>query len=97
MKKMTFLLIAIPLLMGACKKVNNRSMTVVKDCTGTYLRADNKDYHVCNLEATAIFANGAKVTATYKKIDKCDGSASKAFVCAMLHENEGWIEVKDIK
>lgn len=68
-------------------------MTVVRDCTGTYLRFNEKDYNVCNLEKVSSFPNGILVTATFKKIKNCTGGA----ICHMYHENEGWIQVEKIK
>lgn len=84
------------LLAFSCKK-ENQSVMVVKDCTGTYLRFDGKDYHVCNPEKVSSFDNGATVNATFKKIKDCNGSAKDAIVCMMVHQNEGWIEVDEIK
>jgi hypothetical protein len=82
-----FILITI-----SCKKIN-KQVTVVRDCTGTYLRLDEKDYHVCNLEKIATFNDGAIITASFKKISVCNGSAVNSAVCSMLHKNEGWVEV----
>ncbi len=81
----------------ACKKECHETTTVVKDCTGTYLRWDGKDYRVCNLEKVVSFANGETVTATFKRINNCNGSGDEEIVCAMVHANEGWIEVKKIE
>ena len=72
-------------------------MIVVRDCTGTYLQKDGKDYQVCNLEKVQAFAAGQSVTVSYKKLSVCKGSAADAIVCLMLHANEGWIEVVDIR
>ena len=72
-------------------------MTVIRDCTGTYLRLDGKDYHVCNLEKVSSYPNGTNVVVTFKKIKDCTGLANDAIVCQMLHANEGWIEVEKIK
>lgn len=82
---------------SACKKVRNQPVTVIRDCTGTYLRSYGKDYHVCNLEAVSGFTDGENITATFKKIKACNGSAKHEVVCMMVHENEGWIEVKKVK
>lgn len=49
MKKVFFLLI-LSLIVASCEKEPNGTMTVVLDCTGTYLRQDGKDNHVCNIE-----------------------------------------------
>jgi len=81
----------------ACEKENTESATIVKDCTGTYLQLSGKDYHVCNPEMVSSFPDGVKVTATFRKIKICNGSARDAIVCMMVHEHEGWIEVKKIK
>ncbi len=71
-------------------------MTVIKDCTGTYLRLDGKDYHVCNLEKVSAYTNGAKIPVTFKILEDCAHS-KETITCYMLHKNEGWIEVEKIK
>ena len=77
----------------SCKKENHQNVQVIRNCTGTYLRWDGKDYHVCNLEKVAGFADDASIRATFKKIKTCNGSAMDQFVCDMLYPNEGFIEV----
>jgi hypothetical protein len=98
MKNILYLMF-LSLILGsmACKKENKVSMTVVRDCTGTYLQKDGKDYHVCNLEKVKNFDDGTKVTASYKRLKECKGSGIDQIVCLMYHQNEGWIEVIDIK
>lgn len=95
MKKIIHLVTVLLLMAFSCKK-ENQLVTVVKDCTGTYLHYDGKDYHVCNPEKLSTYPNGSKVNASFKKIDECNGSAKDAIVCMMVHENEGWIEVDKI-
>lgn len=85
------------LIFSACKKEAVYNATVIRDCTGTYLRIEGKDYHVCNLEKVSSFENQAKVSAIFEKIKECKGSAAGAIVCDMYHANEGWIEVEKIK
>jgi hypothetical protein len=49
MKKiLSITIVALRLTMVSCKKELNKSMTVVKDCTGTYLQMDGKDFKVCD-------------------------------------------------
>ena len=91
------ILLVLTVLFPSCSKERNQTVTVERDCTGTYLRLDGKDYQVCNLEKVSPFSNGATVTATFRKIKECNGSAKDAIVCFMLHANEGWIEVDKIK
>ena len=82
-----------------CKKeepITSTKTIVVRDCTGTYLRENGKDYHVCNIDKVAPFADGATVEASFNKISECK-NANNTVVCEMYHENEGWIEVVSIK
>lgn len=74
-------------------------MTVVKDCTGVYLRFNNNDYRVCNLDKVSLFSDGATVKATFKKIDNCSDTGQSAFVCAMVHDppSKGYINVEKIE
>lgn len=81
----------------SCNKERNKKMTVIRDCSGTYLRFNEKDYRVCNLERVADYEDNANVTVTYKKLEECTGTGADAIVCAMYHPNEGWIQVIKIK
>lgn len=90
-------LLILTIIFSSCKKEINQTATVIRDCTGTYLRLNNKDYQVCNLEKVSSFSAGTTVTATFKKLEECNGSANTAAICYMLHENEGWIEIVKIK
>lgn len=71
-------------------------MTVVKDCSGTYLSIEGKDFHVCNEEKLSSFSSGTNVTASFKTIDNCKALAEKC-VCKIYHKNEGWIELLNLK
>ncbi len=74
------------------------NMIVIKDCTGSYLRdtSGKFDFQVCNIERLAGYENGTKVEAYFERLKECK-SKDTLIVCKMFHENEGWIEVKDIK
>ena len=98
MKKTLLAAAALVTLAVSCKKQDSdmQTVTVVRDCTGTYLRYQEKDYQVCNLEKLNSYADGAVVLANFRKISQCTGSANDAVVCYMLHPNEGWIEVEKI-
>lgn len=86
--------ITIAALFFSCKKVKNKEMTVVKDCTGAYLRFNNKDYKVCNEESLQTYESGTAVTATFKKTSTC---AQDHAVCLMAHESAGWVEVQKVE
>ena len=81
----------------ACKKQSNKTALIIRDCTGTYLRIDTKDYQVCNTEKTDAFPDNIAVTVTFKEIKECKGTASHAIVCQMYHENAGLVDVVKIK
>ena len=70
-------------------------MTVIKDCTGSYIRFNGNDYHICNVEIVESYDNGTEVKAFFKKKDDCPDSDE--IVCEMLHNNEGWINVTKIE
>ena len=74
------------------------NMIVIKDCTGSYLRdtSGKFDFHVCNIDKLIGFENGAKVEAYFERLKECTAQDS-LIVCKMFHENQGWVEIKDIK
>jgi major membrane immunogen (membrane-anchored lipoprotein) len=95
MKILILILIIITAsIFSSCSKTNNKKMTVIKDCTGTYLEYNDKDYHVCNNEITDSFENGTKVRASFTNIANC--LEIDETLCEMLHKNEGWIKVTEI-
>lgn len=72
-------------------------MTVVTNCTGIYLRIEDKTYKVCNIEIMTSFEHGQTVKATYKKIADCDGPGGKPSSCYLYYAYESYIEVKRIE
>jgi hypothetical protein len=78
---------------NSCTKVESKEMTIIRDCTGTYLRIDSLDYHICNIEIAKTFASGTKVNASYSQSFSCQNNQ---IVCYMLHQNQGWIEITTI-
>lgn len=79
-----------------CNKYGNGyDATLVRDCTGTYLRVDGKDFHVCNVALTDGISDGTKVKTVFYTQNNCPPQDS-TIICAMYHQNEGWIEVKYI-
>jgi len=78
----------------SCTKMNNKDVTVIKDCTGSYLRFNDDDYQICNIEIVENYDNGSKVVASFKKIDNCEYDHA---VCLMIHKSEGWISVTEIE
>ncbi len=94
--KRLLLLISLPAIAAlSCNKVQERQMIVVRDCTGTYLRLNQKDYQVCNTSATDMFAAGTLVKASFKSIEGC--SQAPQFVCELYHPSDGWIKIVHIE
>ena len=70
-----------------------QKMEFIKDCTGSYLRLDGKDYQVCNTSSTAEFLNGDVIMASFIASKECSVMDSSQLTCKMYHAKEGWINV----
>ncbi len=79
----------------SCSENIEGEMTVIKDCTGSYLRFNDKDYHICNFEIVFNIKDGTEVKASFVKVESCSANDSLN-TCDMLHINEGWITVTKI-
>jgi len=93
MKNLAISLFCLFVLLSCSKKEDNA--TVIKDCTGAYIRIDSKDYFICNDEMVANFENETKVYVEYDKVEHCDQPDDA--ICLMLHLSEGTIELTKIK
>jgi hypothetical protein len=71
-----------------------KNAIVIRDSTGTYLRINDRDYKVCNLENLSKVKNGRYVRITYRKTNEC---IEKNNACYTVHPHEGMIEVMKIK
>lgn len=84
---------------SSCATVHDRlnTGTIVRDCTGTYLRVgNNEDYLICNAESVASKKEGEKVSLIFDYTKTCPEREGK-IMCMMYHENKGMIMVKDVK
>lgn len=95
--RLLVLLTLSTLLLAFCKKEPYKSSVIVRDCTGSYLRFENKDYHVCNPEQIQLYPNGATVYARFKQIEECNGTAVQGYICKLYHANEGWITIEKVR
>ena len=98
MKKSTlfFGIFLLPVALGlpSCSKVNTQSMKVIRDCTGTYLRADGQDFRVCNTSALGNFDDNEVIHVTVEKVEHCDPPAEA--ICLMAHEHRGLVKVREV-
>ncbi len=97
MKALPLLTTTLILLFTACNKEPLQQGILIRDCTGTYLQINNKDYHICNPEKVDGGPSSSPIEASYKKLSVCKGSAADAITCMMLHPNEGWIEILQVR
>ena len=85
----------IALSVSSCSK-SLSSGTIVQDCTGTYLKLNNKDYLICNPEIAIGYPNGSSVEVKYNSKSSYPTDAYEA-VCLVLHESYGFVEITKIK
>ncbi|HZG01407.1 MAG TPA: hypothetical protein VEY71_10415 [Chitinophagales bacterium] len=80
----------------SCKKGNNVDATVVRDCTGTYLRINTSDYRVCNKSKLSKFEDGETVNVTFRVVTAGKCEADEDIVCMMAHEYKDRIVVTKV-
>lgn len=73
-----------------------RNGTINRDCTGTYIELNDRDYLICNPLMTDSYQNGKTVKVKFKSKTSCS-SNSVSFACQLYHPNSGIIEVMEIK
>lgn len=95
MMKLIGLLVIVSLAFVSCKTKCDNDVQIKRDCTGTYLRVDNKDYKVCNKGVVDAFKDNAIVEAKYKHLSSC--SSEQEPLCQKTHQSYGWVEVLEIK
>jgi hypothetical protein len=66
----------------------------IKDCTGSYLRIDNTDYKVCNVENTANYENNDVIYASISKLAECNNVNPDQITCKMAHAFATHIKVR---
>jgi hypothetical protein len=98
MKKIIIIITTVSLItLFACGRKINRTVTVERNCTGTYLLLNEKKYKVCNTEKVEQFHDGETVRATFTKLKECDGSGNNGIFCEMAFPFECWIEIVKIR
>lgn len=86
-------------LLFSCATVHDRLQTgtIVRDCTGTYLRVgENEDYLICNAGILESKKDGEKVSLIFDYTKTCAERDGK-IMCMMFHENKGMIRVKEVR
>lgn len=83
------------LILSSCGKFAQKA-TINRDCTGTYLEINNKDYFVCNSSIVSSFADGSKIRVKYRSLSVCEADNTPS-VCELYHKHYGRIEITEIK
>lgn len=74
---------------------DKKEATVVRDCTGTYIRTGKSDYLVCNKEILQDIPDGSAVEVRCKKMKKCPPTDEA--VCMMYHEHKGIVRITKVQ
>ncbi|SFH85882.1 hypothetical protein [Halpernia frigidisoli] len=95
-----FLIAAFSVSILSCKSISTNqfhSATIVKDCSGTYLRtAEKVDYLVCNSELLKDKKEGEKVSVNFKMTTECP-ERNGEIRCMLYHENKGLVRISSFK
>lgn len=88
-------LLGITLLLSSCGKITQNG-EIVRDCTGTYLQLNNRDYLICNPSMVSSQPSGSHVKVKFRHLGKCSGNSDQA-ICEMYHHSYGFVEISEIK
>lgn len=81
---------------SACDKTY-KEMTVVKDCSGVYLRSEEgADYFVCNDDKLDSYNSGDAIKVETESVNECYGLLEEV-TCTDPHPFKGKVEVVQIK
>lgn len=97
MKKTALILalLFLSLSISSCNKISSE-MTVVKNCTGVYLKNNNNSYRVCNYNLLDDYQDGDKINITVKKTESCI-EESPFNICYLNYPSKGVVEILNIK
>ena len=73
-----------------------RNGKINRDCTGTYLELNNRDYLICNPAMTNSFSDGESVKVKYDKKSSCSSDPNQV-ICELYHKSYGFVEITEIK
>jgi len=94
MKKIIFG-IGIISLLTSCGKFTHKA-TIERDCTGTYIEINNRDYLVCNPSMVSSYSDGSSIKVKYTSVFECP-TDSNTVVCELYHKNYGMVKITEIK
>ena len=66
----------------------------VRDCTGSYIRFDAKDYKICNYQDVQKYETGDVLMVSYDSICKCENINPEQLTCKMAHMFVHQVQIK---
>ena len=78
----------------SCSKDDYKEGKIIKNCTGSYLNIDDKEYLICNSEVVVDFNNDTEVLVDFTLIDNCNNN--QGTICMMVYNYNGTISVNEI-
>lgn len=94
MKTLMYSLFVLFLLTTCDKKVEYTSVIVVRDCSGTYLNLNGKDYFVCNPDKITSVLDNSELLVTYAPCDECTDRQTH---CTIARPFEGCFTILNYK
>ena len=81
--------------LASCGKFSRRA-TIERDCTGTYIELNDRDYFVCNPQMISTYPDGSTIKVKFNKVNECQ-SDTNLVLCEMYHKHYGNIEITEIR
>lgn len=80
--------------MNSCSK-DYQHATIDRDCTGTYLELNDKDYLVCNPDIVNWIEEGNEIQVKFKTNASCPQDPNQS-LCELYHAHCGIVEILEI-
>lgn len=98
-RDLLLVLLILIIILPSCNRKYSQSASIVRDCTGTYLRWKNADYYILNDEITDEFNDAEEVNVTFKDVTKNTDKLTfeNESNCMLYHAIEGIVEIKKIE
>jgi hypothetical protein len=89
-----FLTLSFTFFISCSKDFVQVDAIVEKNCTGTYLKINNKYFYVCNQSTLSSYPSGQSISVSYELLESC--AAMLQPTCDLNFGYESIIEIKEI-
>ena len=94
MKTHFFIILLLLGLVWGCGKEDWKNAVLVRDCTGSYIRLEDKEFLICNQKKVSFIETGTKIEVVISQVSEC---TQEGIVCMMLHEHDGFVKVERVR